>query len=80
MWLQHQREKWHCGQDVHNSNDHTILGTTDNSVISPEQGRCLAKIKMIYLVDQILRVENGTIKTFIISDGSKSTTKNSLRR
>ena len=43
--VQHQREKWHCGHHDHSSIDHTIPGITSDIVISPEQGRVLAKGK-----------------------------------
>ena len=48
--VQHHREKWHCGNHDHSSNDHTIAGITSDIVISPEQCRTLAKGKDITLL------------------------------
>ena len=50
--IQHQREKWHSEHNDHSSIDHTIAGITSDLVISPEQCRCLAKGKSIFLADQ----------------------------
>ena len=68
--IQHQREKWHCGQNDHSSIDHTIAGFTGDLVISPEQGRSLAKGKMIYLADHFLGVDYDTKNPIVITDGS----------
>ena len=58
--IQHQREKWHCGQNDHSSIDHTIAGITSDLVISPERCRSLAKGKVIHLADQFIGVEYET--------------------
>ena len=70
--IQHQREKWHCGHHDHSSIDHTIAGITSDLVISPEQCRSLAKVKMIYLADQFLGVGYNTKNPIVITDGSTS--------
>ena len=70
--IQHQREKWHCGQSDHSSINHTLAGITDDVVISPEKCRSLAKGKMIYLADQFLAVEYDTKNPIVITDGSTS--------
>ena len=71
--IQHQREKWHCGHNDHSSIDHTIAGITSDLVISPEQGRSLAKGKMIYVADQFLGVEYDTENPIVITDGTRDT-------
>ena len=70
--IQHQRQKWHCGQNDHGSIDHTIAGITGDLVISPEQCRSLAKGKMVYLADQFLGVEYDTKNPIVKTDGSMS--------
>ena len=70
--IQHQREKWHCGDNDHSSIDHTVAGITRDPVISSEQCRSLAKGKMIYLAYQFLAVEYDTKNPLVIRDGSKS--------
>ena len=70
--IQHQREKWHCGQDDYSSIDHTIAGITSDLVSSPEQCQFLAKGKMTYLADQFLAVEYNTKNPFKKTDGSLS--------
>ena len=70
--IQHQREKWHCGQNDHSSINHTIAGITSDLVISPEQSRSLAKGKSIYLADQFLAVEHDTKNHIVKTDGSTS--------
>ena len=70
--IQHQREKWHCGQDNHSSIDHTIAGNTSDLVISQEQCGSLAKRKSIYLADQFLAVEYNTKDPIVKTDGSTS--------
>ena len=70
--IQDQREKWLCGHNNHSSIDHTIAGTTNDLVISPELCRSLAKGKMIYLADQFLRVEYDTKNPIVLTDGSTS--------
>ena len=72
--IQHQREKWHCGNNNHGSFDHTIAGITSDQVISPEQCRFLAKGKMIYLADQFSGVEYDAKNPIVITDGSTSDT------
>ena len=72
--IQHQREKWHCEHNDHSSIDHTFAGITSDLVISPEQCRCLAKGKMIYLADQFLGVEYDTKDPIVISARSTSDT------
>ena len=52
--------------------DHTIAGITSDLLISSEQGRSLAKGKMIYLADQFLGVEYDTENPIVITDGSTS--------
>ena len=71
-WIQHQREKWHCGQNNHSSIDHTIPGITNDLRISPEQCRSLAKGMLIYVVDQFLGAEYDTRNPTVITDGSTS--------
>ena len=70
--IQHQREKWHCGQNDHSSIDHTIAGNTSDLIISPKQCRSLEKGKSIYLADQFLAVENDTKDPIVKTDGSTS--------
>ena len=41
--IQHQREKWQCGNIGHSSIDHTIAAITSDLIISPENCRTLAK-------------------------------------
>ena len=48
--VKHQLEKRHCGHHNHSSIDHTLAGITSDIVISPEQGRTLAKRKEITLL------------------------------
>ena len=71
-WIQHQCEKWHCGQNDHSSIEQTIAGILSDQVISPEQCRSFAKGKMIYLADQFLGVEYDTKNSVVITHGSKS--------
>ena len=40
---QHQCEKWHCGHNDHSTINHTVAGITSHLVVSPEEGRSLAK-------------------------------------
>ena len=72
--IQHQREKWHCGQNDHSSINHTRAGSSSDLRISPEQCRSPAKGKMIYLADQFLGVEYHTKNPIVITDGSMSDT------
>ena len=73
--IQHQRENWQCGHNDHSSIDHTMAGITSDLVISPEQWRSLAKGSIIYLADQLLRIEYNTKNTIVITDGSTSNIK-----
>ena len=70
--IQHQREKWHCGNNDHSSIDHTTAGVNSDLVISPKQCRSLAKGKSIYLADQFLAVEYDTKDPIVKTDGSTS--------
>ena len=70
--IQHQCEKWHCGLNDHSSINHPIAAITSDLVISPEQGRSLAKGRMTYLADQFLGVEYDTKNPILITDGSTS--------
>ena len=70
--IQHQREKWHCGQNDHSSIDMWITsGITSDLVISPERCRSPAKGKMIYLADLFSGVEYDTKNPIVITDGSR---------
>ena len=75
--IQHQREKWHCGNDHHSSIDQSIAGITGDLVMSAEQCRSLAKGKMIYLADKFLGVTYDTKNLIVITDGSTSGTNRS---
>ena len=73
--IQHQKEKWHCGQNDHSSIDHTVAGIISELLISPQQCRSLAKENMIYFADHFLGVEYDTKNLIVSTDGSTSNNK-----